>query len=184
MRRYPDFRSKKAEVAYELAGHLYQLFMILYFPLLIALTGISELKPYGGFIDFGFGFSLLVVLICTVPIFLCLLAAGLLVRFVILRLVGTREMEREARPLRRVKTAISAAVITMTVACLLFVPFSTIHYGDGGTEMTQALTYTVMKWNRTQTWDGDPVNEPNQRTRIYWFPHNFKNYDELWNMKH
>jgi len=184
MRRYPDFRSKKAEVAYELAGHLYQLFMILYFPLLIALTGISELKPYGGFIDFGFGFSLLVVLICTMPVFLCLLAAGLLVRFVILRLVGTREIEREARPLRRVKTAITAAVITVTVACLLFVPFSTIHYGDGGTEMTQALTYTVMNWNRTQTWDGDPVNEPNQRTRIYWFPHNFKNYDELWNMKH
>lgn len=184
MRRYPCFQSKKAEAAYEIAGHLYKLFMILYFPLLIALTGISELKPYSGFIDFGFGFSLLVVLICTVPIFLCLLGAGLLVRFLILRRVGFREMEREARPLRRVKTAITAAVVSVLVACLLFVPFSTIHYGDGGTVMTQALTYTVMKWNRTQTWDGEPVNEPNQRTRIYWFPHNFKSYDELWDMKH
>ena len=184
MRRYPCFQSKKAEIAYELVGHHYKLFMILYFPLLIALTGISELKPYSGFIDFGFGFSLLVTLLFTVPIFLFLLAAGFLVRLLILRRTGAQEREREERPLRRVKTAISAAVVTVTVACLLFVPFSTIHYGDGGTEMTQALTYTVMKWNRTQTWDGEPVNEPNQRTRVYWFPHNFKNYDELWDMKH
>ena len=184
MRRYPDFQSKKAEVAYEIVGHLYRLFMILYFPLLLALTGISELKPYSGFIDFGFGFSLLVVLICTVPIFLLLLGAGFLTRFLIFRFVGVREVEREARPLRRVKTAITVTVVTVTVACLLFVPFSTIHYGDGGTVMTQALTYTVMKWNRTQTWDGESVNEPNQRTRVYWFPHNFKSYDELWNMKH
>jgi hypothetical protein len=184
MKRIPDFRTRWAELAYEIATHLYRLVMIGYFPLLIALTGISELKPYSGFIDFGFGFSLLVVLICTVPIFLCLLGAGFLVRFGILRLVGAREVDREARPLRRVKAAITTAVITVTVACLLFVPFSTIYYDDGGTEKTTAVAYTVMKWNRTQTWDGEPVDEPGQRTRVYWFPHNFKSYEELWEMRH
>lgn len=182
--KYPHFQSKKAEYFYEIVRHLYRLFMILYFPLLVALTGISELRPYSGFIDFGFGFSLLVVLICTVPIFLCLLGAGFLVRFLILRRVGAREVEREERPLRRVKAAITSTVIGVIVVCLLFVPFSTIHYGDGGTVKTQALTYTVMAWNRTQTWDGEPVNEPGQRTRVYWFPHNFESYDEMWERKH
>jgi hypothetical protein len=83
-----------------------------------------------------------------------------------------------------VKQAITATAVTVTVMALLFVPFSTIYYDDGGTEKTTAVAYTVMKWNRTQTWDGEPVGEPGQRTRVYWFPHNFKSYEELWEMRH
>ena len=181
--RSPDFQSKKAEYVYEIVRHIYLLFMISYFPVLLALLGIGELRPSSGFMDFGFGFSLLVTSIVAVPLFLFLLGAGFLIRFLIIRRAGVRE-ETEERPLRRVKRAITAVIVTVTVACMLFVPFSTIHYGDGGTVKTQALTYTVMAWNRTQTWYGEPINEPNQRTRIYWFPHNFMSYDDMWEMKH
>lgn len=182
MRRYPNFQSKKAEAAYEIAAHLYRLVMIGYFPLLIFLLLIEELKPYVGFFDFGFGFELLMALTVFGPIFLLMLVAGWLTRAILLRCLGTRE--RESAPLRRVKQAITATAVTVTVMALLFVPFSTIHYDDGGTEKTSAVAYTVMKWNRTQTWDGEPVDEPGQRTRVYWFPHNFKSYEELWEMRH
>ncbi len=182
MRRYPDFQSKKAELVYEIAAHLYRLVLIGYFPLLICLLLIEELKPYVGFIDFDFWFELLLALMVFGPIFLLLLVAGWLTRVILRRCLGTRE--RECAPLRRVKQAITATAVTVTVMALLFVPFSTIHYDDGGTEKTSAVAYTVMKWNRTRTWDGEPIHEPNQRTRVYWFPHNFKSYEEMWEMGH
>ena len=184
MRQYPNFRSQKAEYAYEITRHLYRLFVIAYFPILVVLTGIGQCQPSVSLIDFGFGFSLLIVLLLAVPIFLLLLAAGFLAHLLILRRTGAREERGEDTLLRRIKTAITITVVTVTVACLLFVPFSTIHYDDGGTVKTQALAYTVMKWNRTLTWNGASVDEPDQRTRIYWFPQNFKDYDELWEMKH
>ena len=182
MRRYPDFQSKKAELVYEIAAHLYRLVLIGYFPLLICLLLIEELKPYVGFFDFGFGFELLMALTVFGPIYLLLLVAGWLTRAILRRCLGTRE--RESAPLGRVKQAITATAVTVTVMALLFVPFSTIHYDDGGTEKTSAVAYTVMKWNRTRTWDGEPIHEPNQRTRVYWFPHNFKSYEEMWEMGH
>lgn len=57
---------------------------------------------------------------------------------------------------------------------ILFAPIPTGVYKDGGTRSWTALTYRVVDWNRITT---DDIYEA---TRVYWFPENFRDIDDLW----
>ena len=67
-----------------------------------------------------------------------------------------------------------AAVILLAV---LFVPIPTGHYKDGGTKEYTALTYKIVNWKRIT---GDSVYD---KTRVYFFPDNFKSVNSLWHME-
>ena len=91
-----------------------------------------------------------------------------------------------------IKNTTTVFVITLSILAVLFIPYETIRYADGGTVMTNALAYSVVEWNRgknaddivtTNKEDLQYANEE-QHTRFYFFPHNFKSYSELWEMKH
>lgn len=91
-----------------------------------------------------------------------------------------------------IKNTITAVIITVSILAILFVPYETIRYADGGTVKTNALAYTVVEWNRGKNVDvmvsanqeDLQYADEEQHTCFYFFPHNFKSYDELWDMKH
>ena len=93
-------------------------------------------------------------------------------------------------PYRTAKNILSASVILLSVLAFLFIPYRTIRFADGGTVMTKAIAYTVVDWNRgkniSDIIDPDDLQyaDVEQSTRFYFFPHNFKSYRELWEMKH
>lgn len=65
-----------------------------------------------------------------------------------------------------------AAVVVL--AAVLFVPIPISPMKDGGSREYRALTYKVIDWNRLLD------NSVYDKTRIYFFPDNFKSADELW----
>ncbi len=68
------------------------------------------------------------------------------------------------------KVWIAAAVLF----AFLFIPIPTGTYKDGGTREYSSLTYKIVDWNRIT---GDTTY---QKTRVYFFPYNFKPIDSLW----
>ncbi len=93
------------------------------------------------------------------------------------------------------KNIMTAAIVTLLILAFLCIPYETLHFGDGGTVITNAIAYSVVDWNRGKDPDllsgsKDEIEENlqyadmEQNTCVYFFPHNFKNYDELWDMKH
>lgn len=67
--------------------------------------------------------------------------------------------------------------IIVGVLAILFTPIPTGTYKDGGTTVYSALTYKIVNWNRF-------VNgEYYTNTSVYFFPDNFKSYDELWKLE-
>ena len=91
-----------------------------------------------------------------------------------------------------IKNTVTAVIIVASILAILFVPYETIRYADGGTVKTIAIAYAVVEWNRgknedlTVTLDQEDLQyaDEEQHTCFYFFPHNFKSYDELWDMKH
>ena len=84
---------------------------------------------------------------------------------------------------------ISIAVSVFLVLLVLFFP--TIPQGpqylDGGTKEYKALTYRVVVWNRYFS-DYNPDGSVNDsgfyhKTSVFWFPDNFKEISELWEME-
>ena len=72
---------------------------------------------------------------------------------------------------KKVILIILAIVIFLAV---LFLPIPKGPYNDGGTREYAALTYKVVDWNRrteTSTYD---------KTKVYFFPENFKSIGDLW----
>ena len=66
--------------------------------------------------------------------------------------------------------------VIVSILVILFIPISTT-YKDGGTTVYSALTYKIVNWNRL-------VNgEYYTNTSVYFFPNNFKSYDELWELE-
>lgn len=65
----------------------------------------------------------------------------------------------------------------VVVGILLFVPIPTGKYKDGGTREYTALTYKIVDWNRL---NGDTIYD---KTKVYFFPNNFKSIDSLWYME-
>lgn len=107
----------------------------------------------------------------------------------------TADAERDevfSRKASAIKNAMTAVIITLSVLAVLFIPYETIRFADGGTVMTNALAYTVVEWNRgknvddivTATQEDLQYADEEQHTCFYFFPHNFKSYSELWDMKH
>ena len=72
---------------------------------------------------------------------------------------------------KKIWLPIIAAVVLLAV---LFVPIPSGTYKDGGTREYAALTYKIMDWNKL-TSDGKY-----DKTKIYFFPNNFKSINELW----
>lgn len=58
---------------------------------------------------------------------------------------------------------------------ILAVPIPTGRYKDGGTREYTALTYKIVRWNRLTGADGTY-----SKTKVYFFPDNFKSIDSLW----
>lgn len=57
---------------------------------------------------------------------------------------------------------------------ILVIPIPTGVYKDGGTREYTALTYKIVDWNRLT--DGNTYD----KTKLYFFPYNFKSIDSLW----
>lgn len=72
---------------------------------------------------------------------------------------------------KKICLPIIAAVVLLAV---LFVPIPSGTYKDGGTREYAALTYKIVDWNKL-TSDGKY-----DKTKIYFFPNNFKSINELW----
>ena len=67
-------------------------------------------------------------------------------------------------------------IVILVLLAVLFVPIPTGVYKDGGTRAYTALTYKVVKWNRLD----DLIRV--KKTKVYFFPDNFKSIDTLWKM--
>lgn len=72
------------------------------------------------------------------------------------------------------KKKIWIPIIVIVVLAILFVPIPSGAYKDGGTREYTALTYKIVDWNRLT--DGSTYD----KTRVYFFPYNFKSIDGLW----
>lgn len=72
------------------------------------------------------------------------------------------------------KKKIWIPVVIAVLLALLVVPIPTGIYKDGGTREYTALTYKIVDWNRLT---GDTTYD---KTKVYFFPNNFKSIDSLW----
>ena len=85
------------------------------------------------------------------------------------------------------KRILISVIVAAAVLLVLFLPYHCVSYDDGGTRTYGALVYKVVKWDR-------PISVINEegvlelknynKTSVYWFPHNFKSYNELWEMEY
>ncbi len=71
------------------------------------------------------------------------------------------------------KKRIWIPILVVAILAILFIPIPTGVYKDGGTREYTALTYKIVDWNRNSD------NISYDKTRVYFFPNNFKTIDEL-----
>lgn len=72
------------------------------------------------------------------------------------------------------KKKIWIPIVIVLMLAILVIPIPTGTYKDGGTREYTALTYKIVDWNRLT---GDTTYD---KTRVYFFPYNFKSIDGLW----
>ncbi len=72
------------------------------------------------------------------------------------------------------KKRIVIILIVIGLLAVLFTPIPTGVYKDGGTRVYSALTYKIVDWNRLT---GESTYS---KTRVYFFPNNFRTIDDLW----
>ena len=75
------------------------------------------------------------------------------------------------------------AAILLFVIVLGFVPFPRGGIDDGGTTITTAFFYTIVKWRKFYR---DPVTHDDKKyvkDCVYWFPDNRRSYEELWTLE-
>ena len=72
------------------------------------------------------------------------------------------------------KKRIWIPLVVLFVAAVLLVPVPSGEYRDGGTQEYTALTYKIVDWNRLT------ADTAYDKTKIYFFPDNFKSVDQLW----
>lgn len=70
------------------------------------------------------------------------------------------------------------AIVVVALFIIFIIPIPTGIYKDGGTRTYTSLTYKIVDWNRMIT--ADDIYEA---TKVYFFPHNFKSIDSLWDME-
>lgn len=88
---------------------------------------------------------------------------------------------------KKLTTFIIACGIVCITLLALFCPIYVTAYDDGGTWRFTSLTYTVMKWEVLSLQvdeNGEMTGHTHQSTCVYFFPDNFKDYDQLWEIKH
>ena len=74
-------------------------------------------------------------------------------------------------------------MLCVAIALILLFPVP-IKFKDGGTVEFRAMTYTVVKWHRIlPTADASGKADMYIKTSVYWFPHNFKDIDDLWELE-
>ncbi len=74
-------------------------------------------------------------------------------------------------------------ILLIVLLMILFFPFTWRTYEDGGTRTYTALTDKVVKWNRLRGSGNTELGGDSDRygaTSVFWFPDNFKSYEELW----
>ncbi len=75
-------------------------------------------------------------------------------------------------------------VILIVVAIVLFLPIPSSAMNDGGSVEFRAMTYTVVKWHRLLPSSNESgKSDIYSKTSVYWFPLNFKNIDDLWELE-
>lgn len=78
-------------------------------------------------------------------------------------------------------------LLIILLVILLFFPLPTAMMDDGGTNIYSALTYKIVAWNRVYTVYGEDGNishlEKYDKVSVYFFPTNFKNYEQLWEIE-
>lgn len=77
------------------------------------------------------------------------------------------------------KKKIWLPVVIAVLLAILVIPIPTGIYKDGGTRAYTALTYKIVVWNRLGTAEDNVYH----KTRVYFFPDNFKSIDNLWHME-
>lgn len=90
------------------------------------------------------------------------------------------------------KRKLICIVLTLSASILLLAPiFPVEKYEDGGTVIIRSLTWCVVKWetfSSTPSYDENgnyaPEIEMYENTCFYFFPDNFKSYEELWEIRH
>ena len=78
-------------------------------------------------------------------------------------------------------------VLTVSLLTVLLVPFNVSQYDDGGTVKITSLTYSVVMWNRLEirlNEDGSTSGGLYENTCVYFFPDNFKDLSDLWEIRH
>ncbi len=80
------------------------------------------------------------------------------------------------------KIRLRTIVILILAALFLFFPISTGPMNDGGSVEYTAVTYTVVKWHRHYS-DGNGNYYTYKKTSVYWFPNNFRDIDDLWELE-
>lgn len=75
------------------------------------------------------------------------------------------------------KKKIIVILIIVGILAVLFTPIPSGVYKDGGTRVYSALTYKIVDWNRLSS------ESIYNKTRVYFFPNNFKTIDALWEME-
>ena len=73
------------------------------------------------------------------------------------------------------KKKIWIPILIIVALIVLFFPFSVEIYKDGGTRSHASLTYRVVQWSKFI--EGRDLFK---KTSVYFFPHNFKSIDSLW----
>lgn len=84
------------------------------------------------------------------------------------------------------KILLISIIAVVLLVLILFTPIPQGSYDDGGTREYNALTYKIVAWNRISVIideNGQAVPDTYKKTSVYWFPENFKNIDELWEME-
>ena len=69
-------------------------------------------------------------------------------------------------------------VVVVALLIIFIIPIPTGIYEDGGTRTYTSLTYKIVDWNRMMM--ADDIYDA---TKVYFFPHNFKSIDSLWDME-
>ncbi|MBO5005988.1 MAG: hypothetical protein J6C89_00940 [Clostridia bacterium] len=78
-------------------------------------------------------------------------------------------------------------ILIILLVIILLLPIPTPALDEGGTRIYYALTYKIVAWNRVYTVYGEDGNishlEKYDKVSVYFFPTNFKNYEQLWEIE-
>ena len=85
------------------------------------------------------------------------------------------------------KILLISVIAAVALILVLFLPIPRSAYDDGGTRVYTTLTYKIVKWHRMLSVYGEDGViariDIYDDTAVYWFPDNFKQLDELWEVE-